>query len=76
MVLIDRGSFDGVIVGNELEIFRAGREVLDPVSGAPVLVPDDVLGKMFVLKVGPNTSLALIRFSKMEIKIGDHYRSL
>jgi hypothetical protein len=76
VVLIDRGSFDGVTVGNELEVFRAGREVLDPVSGSHVLVPDDIVGKMFVLKVGPNTSLALIRFSKMEIQVGDHYRSL
>ena len=74
-MLIDRGSFDGVTVGNELEIFRAGREVLDPVTGRHVLVPDDILGRMFVLKVGPRTSMALIRNSKIEIRVGDHYRS-
>jgi hypothetical protein len=76
LVLIDRGSFDGVTVGNELEIYRSGREVNDPVSNSKTLVPDDILGKMFVLKVGPNTSMALIRNSKMEIRVGDHFRSL
>ena len=76
LVLLDRGSFDGVKVGNELELFRAGKEVLDPVTGAEVLVPDDILGKMFVLKVGPRTSLALIRKSRRDIQVGDHFRSL
>ena len=76
VVVIDRGSFDGVTIGNELEIFRAGKEVLDPVSGAKVLVPDDIVGKMFVLKVGPRTSLALVRMSKRDIQVGDHFRSL
>ena len=63
-------------VGNELELFRAGKEVLDPVTGAEVLVPDDILGNMFVLKVGPRTSLALIRKSRRDIQVGDHFRSL
>ena len=76
LVMIDRGSFDGVTVGNELEIFRAGKQVLDPVTGAKVLVPDDILGHMFILKVGPNTSMALIRTTKYEVRVGDHYRSL
>ncbi len=76
LVLIDRGSFDGVTVGNELEIYRSGREVNDPVTNMKTLVPDDILGKMFVLKVGPNTSMALIRTSKMQIRVGDHFRSL
>jgi hypothetical protein len=75
VVLIDRGSFDGVEVGNELEVYRSGKEVMDPVSGAKVLVPDDVLGRMFVLKVGPNTSMALVRTARQEIRIGDHFRS-
>jgi hypothetical protein len=76
LILIDRGSFDGVAVGNELELYRAGKEVLDPVTGAEVLVPDDILGKMFVLKVGPRTSLALIRKARRDIQVGDHFRSL
>lgn len=76
LVVIDRGHFDGVAVGNELEIFRSGREVMDPVSAAPVLVPDDIMGRMLVLKVGPRTSLALIRTTRLEIRVGDHFRSL
>ena len=76
LVLIDRGSFDGVQVGNELELYRAGREVPDPLTGSKLLVPDDVLGRMFVLKVGPQTSMALVRRSKMQIQVGDRFRSL
>ncbi len=76
IVLLDRGSFDGVTVGNELEIFRAGREVMDPVTQETVLVPDDIVGRLFVLKVGPRTSMALIRTTKYEIRVGDHFRSL
>ncbi len=76
LVLIDRGSFDGVQVGNELELYRAGHEMPDPRTGSRVLVPDDVLGHMFVLKVGPQTSMALVRRSKMQIQVGDRFRSL
>lgn len=75
LILLDRGSFDGVTVGNELEIFRAGRQVMDPVTQETVLVPDDIVGRLFVLKVGPRTSMALIRTTKQEIRVGDHFRS-
>lgn len=76
LVVIDRGSFDGLVVGNELEIYRSGKEVLDPVTGSRVLVPDDIMGRMFVLKVGPRTSLVLIREARYQIDVGDHFRTL
>ena len=75
VVVLDRGADDGLVAGNELEIFRAGKEVSDPSTMARVLVPDDVLGRMFVLKASAGSSLALVRRARTELRVGDHFRT-
>jgi hypothetical protein len=76
MIVIDRGSDDGVVVGNEFELFRAGKEVLDPVNTTKTLVPDDLVGRVMVLKPGNNSSLALLTRADRPIRVGDHFRNL
>jgi len=76
IVVIDRGRQDGVQVGHQFEVFRAGKEVRDPVTTAQTLVPDDILGTLFVVKTGESTSLALLTRATREIKSGDHFRNL
>lgn len=75
VIIIDRGAEAGVIVGNEFELFRAGKEVRDPVSTAKTLVPDDVIGRVVVLKTNETASLALLTHAQRPIRVGDHYRS-
>ena len=75
LIVIDRGSDDGVVVGNEFELFRAGKEVLDPVNTTKTLVPDDLVGRVMVLKPSNNTSLALLTRAERPIRVGDHFRT-
>ncbi|MBW2416721.1 MAG: hypothetical protein JRG76_19675 [Deltaproteobacteria bacterium] len=75
LVIIDRGTEHGVSSGSELEVYRAGREVVDPVTLGRVLVPDDVIGQMFVLRASDHTSLALVQSANRTVRVGDHFRN-
>ncbi len=75
LVILDRGADDGLASGNELVVFRAGSLVRDPLSEARVLEPDDILGRVFVLKTGPRTAVALVARSRAEIEPGDQFRA-
>lgn len=75
LVIIDRGMRDGVNSGSEFQVFRAGKEVTDPVTLSRVLVPDDVIGQMFVLRASDRTSVALVQTANRPVKVGDHFRT-
>jgi hypothetical protein len=75
LIVIDRGTNDGVVVGNQMELFRAGKEVLDPVTTTKTLVPDDLVGRVMVLKPSDTTSLALLLKAERPIHVGDHFRT-
>jgi hypothetical protein len=75
LVIIDRGTKHGVNSGAEFQVYRAGKEVTDPVTLGRVLVPDDVIGQMFVLRASDRTSVALVQTANREIRVGDHFRT-
>ncbi len=75
VVMLDRGSEDGVGPGNEFIVFRAGRRVHDPITRAPVTEPDDLVARVFVLKAGGSSALALITEARTEIREGDKFRT-
>jgi len=76
IIVLDCGSDAGVVVGNEFELYRSGKEVRDPVTTAKTLVPDDVIGRVVVLKTSPTSSLVLLTDADRPVSIGDHYRSM
>jgi hypothetical protein len=75
MIVLDKGTDDGVAVGRRFSLYRAGREVRDPLTQTPILVPDDVVGEAFVVKSAPRASLALVTNSTTELVIGDRFRN-
>ena len=75
-VVLDRGSTHGVELGHRFGIYREGKEVREPLTATRVLVPDDVIGQLFVVKVTPNSSLALITQSHRKVREGDRFRNL
>ena len=75
-VILDRGSSHGVEPGNRFNLYRAGKEVRDPLTLTKVLVPDDVVGRAFVVTVTPTTSLALITSASRKIQEGDRFRDI
>ncbi len=75
VVVLDRGAEHGLSRGNELVIYRPGELVRDPLSDARLLEPDDILGRLFVLRTTGSSSVALITRARVEIEPGDHFRN-
>ncbi len=75
-VVLDRGSSDGLKLGHRLTIYREGKEVHEPLTQTKVMVPDDVVGQLFVVKVTPTSALALITQSHDKVREGDRFRNL
>jgi hypothetical protein len=75
LVMIDRGERDGVIRGAEFVVYREGGLRLDSLEQKSVEVPDDVIGRMFVLKSTSRSSVALMMRARTEVEPGDRYRT-
>ena len=74
-VILDAGTKQGVVPGRRLTVFRPGREVRDPLTAELLVVPDDVIGDLFVVKSGEGTSLALVMKSERDLHVGDAFRT-
>jgi len=74
-VVLNQGSKGGLVPGRRLVAFRAGREVLDPLTANPLLVPDDIVGELFVVKSSEKTSLALVTKADRDVIVGDSFRN-
>ncbi|HTO70262.1 MAG TPA: LysM peptidoglycan-binding domain-containing protein [Myxococcota bacterium] len=75
-VVLDAGTKQGMVPGRRLQAFRPAKEVRDPLTQEMLVVPDDVLGEMFVVKSGEITSLALVMKSERDLHVGDSFRSV
>ena len=73
-VYLNRGTNDGMEVGSPLEVFRSGYTTEEPVRDERVQVPDRVIAKLVVVRVGERSSVALVTKSSTELKLGDHFR--
>ena len=51
VVVLNRGSSDGLAVGDVLTVFQKGEEVRDHVKGGMVTLPDEEAGTLMVFKV-------------------------
>jgi hypothetical protein len=75
VVVLDRGTDDGLGPGRELVVYRPGAEVRDPLTDGPVLEPDDLVARLFVLRSAYTSSVALVTEARKEIREGDYFRS-
>jgi hypothetical protein len=74
-VIIDAGTKQGMVPGRRLVAYRPAREVRDPLTRELLMVPDDVIGDLFVVKAGDVTSLALVMKSERDLHVGDSFRN-
>jgi hypothetical protein len=74
-VVLDQGTRSGVVPGRRLTVFRAGRPARDPLTSQMMMVPDDIVGELFVVKSSEKTSLALVTRSDRELVVGDSFRN-
>jgi len=75
IVTINRGQRDGIERGHILALWRAGRDAVDRTSAdkAPMRLPDERQGLMFVFRVFDRVSYALVLNVQEPIRAGDRF---
>ena len=73
-VYLNRGELDGLQVGSPLEVYRAGWLADEPARDTRVNVPDRVIAELLVVRARPETAVALITHTELELELGDHFR--
>lgn len=68
VIVIDKGSADGLAAGHELIIYQKGKRIVDPVrENEEVQLPDEIAGKVMVFRPFEHLSYALVMESKHDI---------
>ncbi len=75
IVTINRGQRDGIERGHILAVWRAGRDAVDRTSAdkAPMRLPDERHGLMFVFRVFDRVSYALVLSVQDPVRAGDRF---
>ncbi len=75
IVAINRGQRDGLERGHVLAVWRAGRSMVDRTSAdqAPLRLPDERHGLMFVFRVFDRVSYALVLDVQEPVRAGDRF---
>ncbi len=73
-VYLNRGTLDGLQVGSPLEVFRAGHDETETARSELVGVPALVVAHLLVVKTEPETSVAFVAQTDVELELGDSFR--
>ncbi len=75
VVVVNRGTTDGLGIGDVLTVFRAGEEVEDRVRGGRVQLPDEEAGTVMMFKVYDEISYGLVMEATQAIHVLDAVRN-
>ena len=75
VIVINRGSNDGLSVGDVLSVFQAGDEVEDRFGGGTVRLPEEDAGTVMVFKTYDRISYGLVMEATQAIHIHDAVRN-
>ncbi len=76
-IFIDKGSEDGLVTGNLLQIYRERASVTDPLNtSSSLILPVEDLGVLLITDVKENLSLGVIIRSNKDIATGDLVRTM
>jgi hypothetical protein len=73
-VYLNRGELDGLAVGSPLEVYRHGWKAPEVARGTRVDVPNRVIAQLLVVRSQPETAVALVTHTEMELEVGDYFR--
>ena len=77
VVYVDKGSEDGLMPGNILEVFRHGEEVTNPVKRLQsIKLPPKLLGSVIIISTEKNISSGLVLKGSESIRLGDRVRTV
>jgi hypothetical protein len=74
-LVLNVGAHDGIKLGDRLQVWRAGKEILDPVSGKVLMRNDTLLGEAVVTTVTEISSIAQYKGTE-PVKIRDLVKSI
>jgi hypothetical protein len=75
VVVLNRGTRDGLAVGDVLTVFRTGETVKDRFGGGKVRLPDEDAGTLMVFKVYDRIGYGLVMEATQAIHIHDTVRN-
>lgn len=75
VVVLNRGTRDGLAVGDVLSVFRTGETIEDRFGGGKVRLPDEVAGTLMVFKVYDRIGYGLVMEATQAIHIHDTVRN-
>ena len=75
VVILNRGSGDGLAVGDVLTVFQKGPIVKDRVEGGSVTLPDEAAGTIMVFKLFDEIGYGLVMEATQAIHIHDYIRN-
>ncbi|MEN8107530.1 MAG: LysM peptidoglycan-binding domain-containing protein [Pseudomonadota bacterium] len=78
IVVINKGTADGMEIGHVLKIYQAGERIRDPVKGGifeRVTLPDEEAGMLMVFRSFERVSFALVMKASRAIHIHDFVRT-
>jgi len=75
VVVLNRGSNDGLTIGDVLTVFQKGDEVRDHTAGGTVKLPDEEAGTVMVFKVYNEIGYGLVMEATTAIHINDFVRN-
>jgi len=74
IVVINRGSREGVDAGTVLAVHQAGETIKDVVAGGKVTLPDERAGLLMVFRPFEKVSYALVMKATAPLHVGDRVR--
>ncbi|MCH7829945.1 MAG: LysM peptidoglycan-binding domain-containing protein [Proteobacteria bacterium] len=75
VIIMNRGSDDGLTVGDILSVFQPGKVIKDRVRGGRVKLPDEKIGTVMVFKTFDRISYGLVMEATHSIHIHDFVRN-
>ena len=75
VVVLNRGSSDGLSVGDVLTVFQTGSVVKDRTAGGSVRLPDEAAGTMMIFKAYDRISYGLVMEATLAIHVNDAVRN-
>jgi nucleoid-associated protein YgaU len=71
VVVVNRGTRDGVAPGNVLAVLKSGNQVRDPVTGETIELPSERAGLMMIFQAYDKLSYGLILQATRALSVGD-----
>jgi hypothetical protein len=75
VVVMNRGTSNGLAVGNVLTVYQTGKEVHDRVGGGKVTLPEEAAGTVMIFKIYDRISYGLVVHATQAIHIHDTVRN-